>query len=180
MNVRLRGAEDAVSAEDMGVDLSIDLPALYQAHRLALTRLAVLLVDDIPTAEDVVQDAFANMYRHQHRLRHAEAALSYLHVAVVNGARSTLRRRGTARRYRYLTDPPAPPPEAELQIAEEHRAVLAAVRTLPTRQQEVVVLRYWSNLTEAEIAAAMGISRGAVKSQASRALDKLEELLRDS
>jgi RNA polymerase sigma factor (sigma-70 family) len=58
--------------------------------------------------------------------------------------------------------------------------VLAAVQTLPTRQREVLVLRYWSNLTEAEIATAMGISRGAVKSQASRALDKLEELLRDS
>jgi RNA polymerase sigma-70 factor (sigma-E family) len=180
MNVRLRGAEDAVSAEDTDVDLPIDLPALYRAHRLALTRLAVLLVDDVPTAEDVVQDAFANLYRHQHRLRHAEAALSYLRAAVLNGARSTLRRRGTARRYRYLTDPPAPPPDADLQIVEEHRAVLAAVQTLPTRQREVLVLRYWSNLTEAEIATAMGISRGAVKSQASRALDKLEELLRDS
>lgn len=169
-----------MSAEDTDVDLSIDLPALYRAHRLALTRLAVLLVDDVPTAEDVVQDAFANLHRHQHRLRHAEAALSYLRAAVLNGARSTLRRRGTARRYRYLTDPPAPPPDADLQIVEEHRAVLAAVQTLPARQREVLVLRYWSNLTEADIAAAMGISRGAVKSQASRALDKLEELLRDS
>jgi RNA polymerase sigma factor (sigma-70 family) len=65
-------------------------------------------------------------------------------------------------------------------LAEEHHTVLRAVRSLPQRQQEILALRYWSNLTEAEIAQTLGISRGAVKSQASRAIDKLETIMKGS
>src|SRR6185312_14348264 len=144
---------------------------LYAMHRLALVRLAVLLVDDQASAEDVVQDAFVGLHRHRAQLRDPEAAVGYLRTAVVNGARSTLRRRGTQRR----TAPEYPEEtDSAVLLAEEHRTVLRAVRSLPQRQQEILALRYWSNLTEAEIAQTLGISRGAVKSQASRAIDKLE------
>jgi RNA polymerase sigma-70 factor (sigma-E family) len=147
---------------------------LYDEHRLALVRLAVLLVDDLGTAEDVVQEAFAQLVRHAPRLRDPAAAVGYLRVAVVNRARSALRRRRTARA--YVAPAPVEPdgPDARAVLAEEHREVLAALGGLGRRQREVLVLRYWSGLSEAQIADVLGISRGAVKSSASRALDALE------
>lgn len=149
------------------------LARLYDEHRVALVRLALLLVDDLPTAEDVVHDAFARMLGRQ---VHPAAASGYVRTAVVNGARSTLRRRRTARDHvapRGLDSDPA-----DLAVlAEEHREVLAALRRLPGRQREVLVLRYYAGLSEAEIAATTGISRGAVKSTAHRALAALERAL---
>lgn len=156
----------------------VDIAELFATHRLGLVRIAVLLVDDLASAEDVVQDAFVGLHRNQEKLRDPQAALAYLQAAVVNGSRSALRRRQTVRKHEHvfrLVD--EQPPETELLLAEEHRHVLAAVRTLPPGQQEVLVLRYWADLSEAQIAAALGISRGAVKSQASRAIDKLEAIL---
>lgn len=156
----------------------IDVTALYRAHRLQFVRMALLLVDDIGSAEDVVQDAFVGLHRNQGKVRDSQAALGYLRTAVVNTARSMLRRRQTVRKHlRSVAPEPANSPDSEVLLAEEHREVLAAVRTLPPRQREVLVLRYWSDLSEAEIAEALGISRGAVKSQASRAIDKLETIL---
>jgi RNA polymerase sigma-70 factor (sigma-E family) len=159
-----------------------ELSMLYARHRLALVRLAVLLVDDQASAEDVVQDAFIGLHRHRGRLRDPDAAVGYLRTAVVNGARSTLRRRGTQRRFLQRRSMAEPPDEADSAalLADEHREVLRAVRSLPARQQEILALRYWSNLTEAEIAQTLGISRGAVKSQASRAIDKLETIMKGS
>lgn len=153
------------------------LAELYAAHRMALVRLAVLLVDDVASAEDVVQDAFAALSARPTALRDPRAALAYLRTSVVNGARSALRRRRTARGYRPPHDTGPRPPDDHLLLAEEHREVLAALDRLAPRQREVLVLRYWSDLSEAEIAAACGISRGAVKSTASRALDALERIL---
>ncbi|GAA0254146.1 SigE family RNA polymerase sigma factor [Cryptosporangium japonicum] len=153
------------------------LVELYHHRRLALVRLAVLLVDDLATAEDVVQDAFAAAYRrHGAAFSGVENPDAYLNTAVVNAARSVLRRRRTFR---------AAPPRFELSpatdegvlLAEEHREVLAALRRLPRRQREVLVLRYWSDLSEAQIAETLDISRGTVKSTASRALAALEKLL---
>ena len=156
----------------------VDIAELFATHRLGLVRIAILLVDDLATAEDVVQDAFIGLHRNQAGLRDPQAALGYLQAAVVNGSRSALRRRMTARKHdRALRLVDEEPPDTELLLADEHREVLAAVRTLPPRQQEVLVLRYWSDLSEAQIADALGISRGAVKSQASRAIDKLEAIL---
>jgi len=154
-----------------------DVRELYAAHRLSLVRLASLLVDDRAGAEDVVQDAFAGLAAKGRSLRDPDSALAYLRRSVVNGSRSALRRRRTARAY-------APPrgledarPDERAVLAEEQREVLAAVGRLAPRQREVLVLRYWSGLTEAEIAATLGISRGAVKSTASRALDQLETIM---
>ncbi|MFY4719738.1 RNA polymerase sigma factor [Streptomyces sp. LaBMicrA B280] len=147
---------------------------LYHHRRLPLVRLAVLLVDDLPTAEDVVQDAFTALFRrHGHRLAALDDPEAYLRTSVVNTARSVLRRRRTVRAHPPAPEGHAPAPEEDVLIHEDHREVLAALGTLTRRQREVLVLRYWSHLTEAEIAATLGLSRGAVKSTASRALDAL-------
>ena len=154
------------------------LAELYAAHRLRLVRLAVLLVDDQESAEDVVQDVFARLQQGW-RLDDQNKALAYLQRAVVNGCRSTLRRRRTARLYVVPHEAPPPGPDDVTVLAEEHREVLAALQRLTTRQREVLVLRYWSDLPEHEIAATLGISRGTVKSTASRALDALERILEE-
>lgn len=151
---------------------------LYHAHRLAMVRLAVLLVDDRATAEDVVQDAFAALYkRHGDQLGEVDNALAYLRTAVVNAARSVLRRRRTARDYTPPYEADAPSAEERIVLDEEHREVFAALSGLTARRREVLVLRYWCDLTEAQIATTLGISRGSVKSIASRALDSLEKIL---
>lgn len=152
---------------------------LYAAHRLGLVRLAVLLVDDLATAEDVVQDVFAGFVAGGHRLRDEGAALGYLRAGVVNRARSTLRRRRTARRYSAPVDASPGGPDELAVLGEEHCQVLAAVQRLAPRQREVLVLRYWSDLSEAEIAATLQIAPGTVKSTASRALDLLETMLEE-
>ncbi|WP_443052141.1 RNA polymerase sigma factor [Streptomyces sp. NBC_00250] len=154
------------------------LTELYRARRLDMVRLALFLVDDLHSAEDVVQDAFAAVYRTYGTSLHGlQDPGAYLHTAVVNAARSVLRRRRTARAY----TPPHPvagaPVDEGLLLAEEHRQVLDALAELTRRQREVLVLRYWSELTEAQIAQTLGISRGTVKSTASRALDALEKKL---
>jgi RNA polymerase sigma-70 factor (sigma-E family) len=163
----------------VGAGGTVDVALLYAAHRLTMVRLAVLLVDDVATAEDVVQDAFVGLTRAASRLRDANAALAYLRTSVVNGARSTLRRRRTVRAFwARATEPdPAPPADRGLVSAAEHAEVLDALRTLPPRMREVLVLRYWAELPVSHVAATLGISEGAVKSTSSRALDRLETQL---
>lgn len=156
----------------------LDLAELYRQHRLRLLRIAVLLVDDRASAEDAVQDAFAAVHRRGLQLRDPDAALGYLQASVVNAARTALRRRKVARKYLHRSvGPDEPPADTELMLAAEHQEVLRALRRLPDRQREVLTLRYWSDLSEAQIAEALGISRGAVKSNASRGIRRLAELL---
>ncbi|MFF7236219.1 SigE family RNA polymerase sigma factor [Streptomyces collinus] len=169
------GRGDGTAAPALRAPLSPPgIEELYHHRRLSLVRLAVLLVDDVPTAEDVVQDAFTALFRrHGHRLGTLDDPEAYLRTSVVNGARSVLRRRRTVRAHTPEPEQHAPAPEEDVLLHEDHREVLAALRTLTTRQREVLVLRYWSHLTEAEIAATLGLSRGTVKSTASRAIDAL-------
>jgi RNA polymerase sigma-70 factor (sigma-E family) len=146
---------------------------LYSLHYQPLVRLATLLVRDIPTAEDVVQDSFVAMHEGWHRLRNRESALAYLRHAVLNRSRSMLRHRTVVDKH-----PPTPPPdhpsaEYGALMRLEQSAVVAALRRLPGRQREAIVLRYYADLSEAETAAAMGISRGAVKSHTARAMAAL-------
>ena len=174
------GTGEAVAVDSgAAVDTAWDplLVDLYRAQRLSLLRLAVLLVDDRAAAEDVVQDAFLGLHRRWHAVDPAAAA-GYLRTSVVNGARSQLRRRGVARRHLRVAEPDeAPSADLAVLLTEEHREVVEAMRRLPRRQREVLVLRYWSELSEAEIAAALGVARGTVKSSASRALAALESSL---
>ncbi|GHB46537.1 RNA polymerase sigma24 factor [Streptomyces xanthochromogenes] len=155
-----------------------NLTELYLARRLDMVRLALFLVDDLPTAEDVVQDAFAALCRSYGTSLHGlQDPAAYLRTAVVNAARSVLRRRRTSRAYTPPHQGAGAPVDERLLLAEEHRQVLDAMALLTQRQREVLVLRYWSELTEAQIAETLGLARGTVKSTASRALDVLEKRL---
>lgn len=172
----------AVGGIGMGTGMEplarIDVEALYQANWTAMLRLAALLVDDVQTAEDVVQEAFVALHRHGGRLRDPNAAMGYVRTAVVNRSRSTLRRRIVARRHLRVAEPEVGPASSEaVLLAEEHREVLGALDRLPRHQREVLVLRYWSDLSEAQIAETLGISAGSVKSAASRGIATLRQHL---
>jgi RNA polymerase sigma-70 factor (sigma-E family) len=153
--------------------------ALFHVHWVALVRLARLLVDDRETAEDVVQDAFAQLHRRWGSLRDPDSALFYLRASVANGARNRLRNRRVARL--RIVPAPVTGPSAETTVLEreEHRSVVAALATLPWRQRQVLVLRYYADLSESDIAATLGISNGAVKSHASRGLAALTRRLEE-
>jgi RNA polymerase sigma-70 factor (sigma-E family) len=152
---------------------------LFAAHYRPLVRLATLLLADSGLAEEVVQDAFVGLHQHWRGLRDADRALPYLRASVVNRARSAQRHRGVADRYLATLPPPGQAASAEIGAlgALEQFAMLAALRALPTRQRETLVLRYYADLSEAEIAEAMGVSRGAVKSHAARGIAALRQRL---
>jgi RNA polymerase sigma-70 factor (sigma-E family) len=158
------------------------LVAIYTAHYRSLVRLSALLLHDVPAAEDVVQDAFVAMHASWRRLRDTEKALAYLRQAVVNRSRSRLRHLKVVDRKAPALLPVdavghMPSAETGAMASIERARVLEAVRTLPQRQREVLVLRYFSDLSEAQIADAMGISTGAVKSHASRGMAALRTRL---
>jgi len=147
---------------------------LYRGYALRLTRMALLLVGDQPSAEDVVQEAFLGLYRGLGRLSDPGRAAGYLRVSVLNGCRSVLRARKRARlRPAEPADPAVWSAESAVLAGEQRREVLQAVARLPRRQREVLVLRYFLGLSDSEIAADLGVGRGTVASTASRALAAL-------
>ena len=150
---------------------------LYSQHYRALVRLAALLVRDTPTAEEVVQDSFVAMHGGWERLRDTEKALAYLRQAVVNRSRSVLRHRTVVDKNLQKAPPDMPSAEHGALVLLERSAVVAALRGLPDRQREAIVLRYYADLSEAQIATAMGISRGAVKSHTARGMTALRAAL---
>jgi RNA polymerase sigma-70 factor (sigma-E family) len=159
------------------IDADRAVTELYSAHYRSLVRLAALLVRDLGTAEEVVQDAFVAMHGGWGRLRDNDKALAYLRQAVVNRSRSVLR-------HRQVVDRNAPKPAPDMPSAEhgaialfERSAVIAALRTLPARQREALVLRFYADMPEAQIAETMRISRGAVKSHTARAMQALRAVL---
>jgi len=167
----------AVATEPAAWSAELAVIELYSVQYKALVRLAAMLVRDISTAEEVVQDAFIAMHDGWHRLKDTEKALAYLRQAVVNRSRSVLR-------HRVVVEKNAPKPAPDMPSAEhgamallERSAVIAALRDLPERQREAIVLRYYADLSEADIAAAMRISRGAVKSHTARAMASLKAAL---
>lgn len=159
------------------------LEELYAAHWRQLVRLAVLLVRDTGTAEEVVQDAFVAVHHRWGRLRDHDRALAYLRQSVVNGSRSVLRHRAVVDRQlsAEAARPTATAPGADTGAlaAARRGAVLDALGQLPDRQREVLVLRHYLDLSEAEIADALGIARGSVKSHAARGSAALRDLLAD-
>jgi RNA polymerase sigma-70 factor (sigma-E family) len=169
-----RGTTGAVTA---AWDADQAVTALYSAHYRSLVRLSALLVRDLATAEEVVQDAFVAMHGAWRRLRDPEKALSYLRQSVVNRSRSVLRHRAVVEKYAPKGLPDAPSAENGAIVELERSAVVKALSGLPTRQREALVLRYYGDLSEAEIANAMGISRGAVKSHTARGMAALRSVL---
>ncbi|HLL08095.1 MAG TPA: SigE family RNA polymerase sigma factor [Nocardioidaceae bacterium] len=146
---------------------------LYAAHYTSLVRLGALLLRDAGAAEDVVQDAFVAMHGKWGRLRDPHKAHAYLRQAVVNRARSALRHRSVVARHRPEQPANAPGADRDVLRHEQRSQVLAALDGLSQRQREVLVLRFYLDLSEEQIADTLGISKGAVKSHASRGLDSL-------
>lgn len=174
-------APEAFAAQALSASAAWDAAELvteiYKANYQQLVRLAVMLVHDVHTGEEVVQDSFEAMHLAWKRLRDTEKALAYLRQAIVNRSRSVLR-------HRKVVETHAPKPAPDMQSAEqaaltiiERSAVASALRALPARQREAVVLRYYGDFAEADIAKAMGISKGAVKSHMARAMTALKSIL---
>lgn len=155
------------------------LADLYRSHAVGLVRMAVLLVGDQATAEDVVQDVFARLQRGRSGMRDPAKVVPYLRASVLNGCRSVLRARRRALLLPVPHEPPVWSAEAAALASEDRRAVLAAVARLSGRQREVLVLRYYAGLADQEIAAMLHVSRGTVSSTASRALSILARRLRE-
>ena len=153
---------------------------LYELHHVRLVRLAALLVGDAGRAEELVQDAFVDLVARWRTIRDPGAAAAYLRTCVANGARSHLRHRAVVDRQPVSRPSAVDSAETEALVRIEHGQVLCLLAELPGRQREVLVLRYYGQLSEAEIADALGISRGAVKSHNSRGLHALRSAMEAS
>lgn len=173
------GIEESVTVGQWRQAAPVDLGDLFRRHHAELVRLAVLIVRDQPTAEDVVQDVFARLQARPGEPGRPGEELSYIRVSVLNGCRSVLRRRAVVGRVQMVRagSDVAASAESEVLLAEDRRQVLAALAALPVRRREVLVLRFWLGLSEAEIAATLGISQGSVKSAAARGLAALAKAL---
>ena len=170
--------EDGTISEHEGspqTPAEVGVLQLFQAHYRPLVKLAWLLLHDRELAEETVQDAFVKVQIGWQRIRDPNEAPAYLRSAVLNGARSRLRRHQVARRHLGDSARDADSPEACAMANDERRTVIEAIRSLPTRQREAVLLRYYLDLSEAEIAAALGISRGSVSTHLHRGLATLRE-----
>jgi len=170
-------ADAGLAAPPLEWDADRAVTTIYTENYRSLVRLAAFLVRDTSTAEEVVQDSFVAMHGAWRRLRDTDKALSYLRQSVVNRSRSVLR-------HRMVVDKNTPKPPPDMPSAEhgaitllERSAVVSALRALPDRQREALVLRYYGDLSEAQIASVMGISRGAVKSHTARAMTALRLVL---
>ncbi|MGH8893342.1 MAG: SigE family RNA polymerase sigma factor [Actinomycetes bacterium] len=174
----LPGQRDAT---DLPTDRSTGVVAMFEVHYAHLVRLARHLVDDPTEAEDVVMEAFLGLSRRWNHVRRREDAFFYLRASVVNDSRSRLRRLRVARDRRHTqVDVDSAPAEQVAIVHLEHQAVVRALRTLPRRQREVLVLRYYDGATEAEIAETLGIGVGSVKTHASRGLHAVADRLEGS
>ncbi|HEY7144956.1 MAG TPA: SigE family RNA polymerase sigma factor [Streptosporangiaceae bacterium] len=151
--------------------------ALYQRTALGLIRLAYVMLDDLPAAEDVVQEAFFGLYRRWDGLKDPDSAVYYLRASVLNGCRSVLRRM-VVRRRGLPEPPPAASAEAAVLGSEERAELIRALRRLPRRQREVLVLRYYADLPDDEVARVLGIGPSTVRSTAHRAVEALGRALK--
>jgi RNA polymerase sigma-70 factor (sigma-E family) len=157
--------------------------ALYLTHYRSLVRMAALLVHDLATAEEIVQDSFVAVHAAWRRLPDADHALSYLRRSVVDRSRAALRQHVVVDKF-GLRLPPGVPGDlgdlgdlAKASIEVGRSAFISALWTLPSRQREVVVLRYFADLPETQVALATGISEAAVKAHAARAMSSLRAVL---
>ena len=169
--------------------LTVDLPGvgadkpfadgladLYRSYAPDLLEMLWVFVGDKATAEDLVQEAFIRVHRAWPRLD-SSAARSYVRTTAFNLARSGFRRRMVALRHRPTGPGPAESPEVDVVLREDQREVTAALRRLPARQRQCVVLRYWTELGDQQIAAELGISVNSVKTHLRRGLVAMEKQL---
>ena len=168
-------ARVASSAEST-VDVDALVVRLFRQEASSLVRLARLFVDDRNAAEDLVQEAFIRLARSAHRLRDLEKAPAYLRSIVLNLARDSNRRGLVSLRHHLPSDEQASVDD-QITLREDQQRVIDALRELPHRQRECIVLRYYDELGIDDIATTIGISRNSVKTHLSRGLDALEQKL---
>jgi RNA polymerase sigma-70 factor, ECF subfamily len=164
-----RGAHSRLGQRDE------ELAVLFRQHYVALYRLAYLLLRDAGLAEEVVMDSFVKTFSGWGRLRDTERAPVYLRRTVINTARSKIRRQVIEGRATDRFKRMNPPLVAEPQLGIEQSRIWELVRALPVRQRACVVLRYFEDLSEAQIAEMLECSVGTVKSQLSRARVRLQK-----
>lgn len=172
--VSIRGPVEPLAHDDSRAAVS----ELYRRHWVGLVRLAVLMVDDRPAAEDAVQESFAELYR-RWPLRENDKALGWLRTTLLNRCRSVLRRRRTARLYTPPHEEPNASAESSAMLGEDRLQVRQALQALPRRTREVLVLRYYLDLTFADIAQTVGISESSARSTSSRGIAVLTEKLKE-
>jgi RNA polymerase sigma-70 factor (sigma-E family) len=172
--------ESDVARKVLPRDRTSAVTALFEEHYASLVRMARLLVDDRETAEDVVMDAFTSLYRRWTAVRDPYEAHRYVRSCVLNGARSQLRRRQLRRRHESETPQRETARDSHDMNEADRSIVTQLLGTLPYRQRQVLVLRYFVDLTEAQIAYELGISPGSVKTHASRGLAALARILEGS
>lgn len=153
---------------------------LHDSHWASMVRLATLLLGSTDQAEEIVQEALLAVFQRRNQFSTLDHAGAYLRAAVVNRTRSAHRHRGAVERFRPDPRPSPSTPEEEILSAERAEQMFNLVHELPRRQREVLVLRYYSGASEAEIADALGISRGAVKSHAHRGIEALRAKMEGS
>ncbi|MGI5424923.1 sigma-70 family RNA polymerase sigma factor [Streptomyces sp. CA-179760] len=167
------------AADPADLEREAGVARLFEAHYSSMLRLAVLLGADDP--ENVVAEAYYQIYRKWRRLREAAAAEAYLRSTVCNLTRMRIRHLQVARRHEE--NPPSPPDEMAASaehaalLRDDQRVLIDALQRLPPRQREALVLRHWLGLKESEIAAAMGISGGSVKTHTARGIAALTQAM---
>ena len=169
---------DTSERPGMAPDATAGVTELYHGHAVGLIRLAIVMLGDRVAAEDVVQDAFLGLYRHWDGLADPGKALAYLRSAVLNRCRNAMRQRSRDTK-QGVTPQVVQSAEATVLVGEENQRVLAAIRALPDRQREALVLRFYLDLSQDETARVMGISTGTVKSATSRAVAALGRMLKE-
>jgi RNA polymerase sigma-70 factor (sigma-E family) len=174
-----QGSAGSARADSAHVSPAAAVTELYAGHALGLTRLAHIMLGDRQAAEDVVQNAFLGLYRRWPYLRDQAKALGYVRSSVLNGCRSELRRRPTAE-LDGSHGPPVTSAESAVLTAEERRQIIYALRCLPDRQREVLVLRFYLDLPDDQIAVTMHISQSTVRSAAHRGLAALGRAVRET
>jgi RNA polymerase sigma-70 factor (sigma-E family) len=172
--------ESDVARNVLPRDRTSAVTALFEEHYASLVRMARLLVDDRETAEDVVMDAFTSLYRRWTAVRDPGEAHRYVRSCVLNGARSQLRRRRLRRRHESGSPLQEAARDGQEMNEADRSTVTQLLATLPCRQRQVLVLRYFVDLTEAQIAYELGVSPGSVKTHASRGLAALARALEGS
>ena len=168
---------DPAATREVGADVDAFVEVMFQEHGRGLVRMARLFVDDRNAAEDLVQEAFIRLARSAHRIEDERKAAAYLRSIVLNLARDHNRRGLVSLRHRLPLDDREASVEDEVVLSEEHQQVVDALRTLPRRQRDCLILRYYDELAIDDIAGTLGISRTSVKTHLTRAMRALEREL---
>jgi RNA polymerase sigma-70 factor (sigma-E family) len=175
------GGGTGITREDHGDAAVAAVTDLFREHHLELVRLALVMTGDLATAEDVVQDAFERLHRGWRGLRQPSSGLAYVRASVLNGCRSAHRRAAVARKHAPRLAEPAWRPGPDVASAADDRGALAgALRRLPRRQREVLVLRYYLDLDVAEIAGTLRITPSSVRATNTRGLAALARALEEN